>query len=379
MRQAFNTSELCTYISNGERSVNSLWKHYETEWLPNITDEMVCRCPDLENSNILQTVINTWSNVANINFNFNSDNPQVLLSYGSVGARLDPTTVYDDRMTWSNHQTKTAKLMISFSDEVCGGDWSGQDYKELQHGFGHIMSMDHPGDSVMFNSSNKFIDTIDDHTLSYNYNPFSACATVLSGGADSYRLTSCQFNGVELSPISPMPVDIKAMQHIYTKKCFDDAKVFKFDDHGSADILGFAIPEQSIFTLWGGCRKDNVIDLSEVSADNIQIDLNPGLGHFNVVGQQIFLIAYDSEINNVVSPATDMIDIITAENGTHNLFINAVNSDITLSENSAANIIFAPNAQFSCVRGMNLYYDHLYMDDGQQTILMGSGLDIVSL
>jgi hypothetical protein len=88
-----------------------------------------------------------------------------------------------------------------------------------------VLSLDHPGDSLLFDVANRDF-AVFTELLSATYNPFSKCMTVLAGGQDSSKLTACSYQGIELEAVSPMPIDIKAMQHVYTHQCSDTPIVF---------------------------------------------------------------------------------------------------------------------------------------------------------
>ncbi|KIE05042.1 hypothetical protein NF27_EY01380 [Candidatus Jidaibacter acanthamoeba] len=169
--------------------------------------------------------------------------------------------------------------------------------------------------------------------------------------------------GKELHPITPMPLDIKAMQYLYTPNCKNSEQeiTYKFDGNGSESIFGFKIPPQAIFTLWD-CSKKSIIDASSAK-DTIKIDLEPGAGHFNSIGSETFLIGYDTYIKTVhmgMSGGT----IHTSLSGGHNIFLYGLNNQVYLE--SSYNNIILPNEESNV--SIHNFFQHftnsLYADNG---------------
>ncbi|MBA8666649.1 hypothetical protein H1Q59_01920 [Holosporaceae bacterium 'Namur'] len=261
---------------------------------------------------------------------------------------------------------------------------------ELHHGIAHAF-LDHPVDSLLFNGGRKDFkyDSWEDIVISsLTYNPFSLCMSVLGDipciknpgsvkPIDSSLLTEKQegyieadkgdniiyLKGKELYPITPMPLDIKAMQYFYTPNCKNKEQeiTYKFDDNGSESIFGFKIPPQAIFTLWD-CSKKSIMDASSVKGI-IEIDLEPGAGHFNYIGEETFLIGYDAYIKTVHTGLNGGT-VHTSKSGGHNIFLHGLNNQVYL-EGSHNNIILANEESNVSIHNFFQHFTNsLYVDNG---------------
>ncbi|MEQ9115972.1 MAG: hypothetical protein RLN62_04170 [Rickettsiales bacterium] len=223
--------------------------------------------------------VGLWSRYANINFARSQENPQITIDLG--GGPVDAPV-------WNNGQTISTDLSIQTYEEQTFEQMIGSAHfiSEVHHGVGHAF-LDHPEDSVMF----------DDRTTEFrkwtghSNHSLSHHGTVLSQARGSGMF----------DPISPMPTDILALQHLYTPRCNEEVTIFSMNGQGKVTPLyNYNIPNLAIFTIWD-C-KPAILDLSGAEGQNIKLDLNEGIGHVSEVGRDHFLLAHGTKIGKIILP-----------------------------------------------------------------------------
>ncbi|AIF80849.1 hypothetical protein I862_01430 [endosymbiont of Acanthamoeba sp. UWC8] len=239
-----------------------------------------------------------WARYTDINIQPTNNNEEIKIDVRLLKSEDENNyfTVYSgpqyEYTEWDNGKTTSFKGELSLSIRgpefsvipISMSDFPADAFIELHHGIAHAF-LDHPVDSLLFNGGRKNFkyDGWEDIVISsLTYNPFSLCMSVLGDipcmknphlvrSIDSSLIKENRedyieaddgeniiyLKGKELHPITPMPLDIKAMQYLYTPNCKNSGQeiTYKFDGNGSESIFGFKIPPQAIFTLWDCSKK----------------------------------------------------------------------------------------------------------------------------
>ncbi len=249
-------------------------------------------------------------------------------------------------------------------------------WKDIFHELSHLF-IDHPNDSVFAPDYNLNDQTIEEKDFSNEYRADSGCMSVMA-------FNECSYNGKSLQPISYLPIDILAMQHIYsankdteagnTKYIFTDKQVYI--NNINSPMFPMDMPIDAIYTLYdaGGI---NTLDLTLVTTP-VVIDLNPGASHFNKVGEGIFLIDYNTHIHNVITGSTNT-SIILNLNESNKIFIPPKGAHVTI-ENISANDKIILNAEanenISAIKGCIKPYSESG-DLETEICVTGSSIDVI--
>lgn len=304
--------------------------------------------------------------------------------------------VGDDFTQWKNHTTQYVEAGSSFvtSPKFNGdlsvynfslSDISPKSFEDIYHGINHAF-LDHPNDGLMFLTWEEL--TANNHELGnklYTYlssfaslstenTPFSFCMSTMGTGAPASStlhatIKECVVEGRTLYPITPMPLDLKALQHLYTSRCESSPTVFEVDGKFSPNLFGFDIQDGSIFTLFS-CYPSS-LDLSKYIGDKCHVDLQPGAGHFNIVGDNVFLFAYNTQVENVYLPSQGKAIIYTSDTYHHNIFFNPnVLAKVVLpSSDSLSNItLYDFHPEYHAIFSDELGYTRKFLIEGDCSV-----------
>jgi hypothetical protein len=313
---------------------------------------------------VIDNIFNSAASAANINFTRVSKDPDLELNL-SVGKSMHESGIPEggsETLYFEDGKTIHAKYTGSFylSDK----ELSSLNWLNSFHEITHVL-FDHPQDSVFARELYLHEETTYSAETDQEYRASSSCMSVMN----TIYKQGCIFAEKTLYPISYLPIDIQALQHMYgvnlNTRSSDTTYILTneqtFIEDVNHPLFAFKIPTDSIYTLYdaGGI---NTLDLSLVN--QAKIDLNQGAGHFNSIGDNIFLIAYGTNIHNVVVGSGD-IAIKLNQN---------LNSDITIASNGAHvtiegfdkaqhNIILAHDLHFEfealgCIKPYSQVADH---------------------
>ena len=218
---------------------------------------------------------------------------------------------------------------------------------DIFHELSHLF-IDHPNDSVFAPERHLNDDQMYTKSIPNEYRADNGCMSVMA-------FNRCIYQEKPLQPISYLPIDILALQHMYgankateagdTKYIFSDNQVYINDT--SNPMFQMDLPVSSIYSLYdaGGV---NTLDLTAVTK-TIIIDLEEGAGHFNKIGNGVFIIDYNTKIHNVIIGSTntsirlhpnEINKIFIASKGAHVTLSNiGPNDSVILSSNANKNII----------------------------------------
>jgi hypothetical protein len=324
---------------------------------------------------MVQYVFNFISEVANIKFKHQDAGEQItILAKASVrgGSSVNKDDYFSlERFDYSLGQTHHAQLEGNFYLSDSDEPLKKADFSSSLHGIGHIM-MDHPNDAniairgSLFPTDDKW-DLDRDYGISDEYRADNGCMSVMA-------FTKCFYQGIAFHDVLTfMPIDIRYFQYISGKNEItrsDDTTYIlassqtyineienpmlpidlseQYHQENGKDENNFLIFKQVkhhvIYSLYdaGGI---NSFDIS--LAENAKIDLNQGAGHFNVIGDNFFIIAYGVDIHNVIVGAgeieiklNDLANIITVPSKGARIKIEGFsNNDQLIFEDTANDIL----------------------------------------
>ena len=291
---------------------------------------------------IIDHVLNSAKRVANITFTPVSSNPNLEFklkiltgSDKTVNLHQDGDFRYDqagirEGGQESFHYAKGKTIHAEYNGYYKTSDHSlheltwGDIFHELSHPF-----IDHPNDSVFASEYNLNGDKMFTRAISNEYSADNGCMSVMA-------FNQCIYQGKSLQPISYLPIDILALQHMYdvnksaeagdTRYIFSNNQVYVNDMNNP--IFPMDLPVSSIYSLYdaGGV---NTLDLTFVTEDII-IDLEEGAGHFNEIGNGVFIIDYNTKIHNVIIGSANA-SVRLHPNESNKIFIPSKGAHITLS------------------------------------------------
>lgn len=307
---------------------------------------------------LIQYTFAAIEQITNVVFRKTDDNPQVNIFVKVRNGSQNALLPEKDKFYYVDGKTIHAELFASYYKN---NESFAINYNELLHLAGHLL-IDHPNDASiairedLFPPDNNF-EQRKDYGIANQYRADNGCMSIMA-------FTSCFYQGKEYkNTLTYMPIDIQAMQYLYGKnnKTRVEDNTYIITNHqtfiNSANSVYSLFPEgipsvttfystgnkkfqaYSIYTLYdaGGI---NTIDLSLIK--EAKIDLNEGAGHFNVIGDNVFLIAYDTHIHNII-----------VERGNIEIKLNDLNNNITIPAKGAH--VFIEN--------FNNNSDHLILDN----------------
>ncbi|SFL04830.1 Peptidase M10 serralysin C terminal [Nitrosomonas aestuarii] len=219
-----------------------------------------------------------WENVANIDFNFidESDN-----SVGDIRIAYTEVRELDNAEAWAYLPANgvwSGDIWINKSGNSAVNEWTRGDFSFLTvlHEIGHALGLQHPFEGSSF--------SIAEDTMS---------ATIMSYSA----LPGNQNSIFDFYPTTPMPLDIKAIQHLYgANQAF----------HIGNDIYHYTDDSTYHQTIWDSAGTDS-ISYTGTQAAFIQLEESQGsyIGHSIHATSRLdsaivpnIWIAYDTVIEN---------------------------------------------------------------------------------
>ena len=271
-------------------------------------------------------------------------------------------TEYNNRYYLSNH---------SLSEQ----SWQ-ETFHELSHPF-----IDHPNDSVFapeYKLNNKEAYS---REFSTEYRADNACMSVMA-------FTQCTYQGVSLQSFSYLPIDIKALQHIYganklteigdTNYIFSNNQVYI--NNIDNPMFAMDIPDTAIYTLYdaGGI---NTLDLSAVT-EPVIIDLDEGASHFNKVGNGVFLIDYSTHIHNVIIGSVES-SVRLNTNEANKIFVPAKGAHVTIGNIGVNDKLILSSDANKGIKGIDGYgciqpYSEIGDFETEICIPVGSYIDVTT-
>ena len=251
-----------------------------------------------------------WSAEANVTFQQVTSGGDFTITRGSDGhAEAGTTRLYPGAIGGAQlGEPIEASLSIDTSvggfgpiGEAFNG-YGGYPWMTMEHELGHILGLGHAGAYDEGQTSDTPAYTADDSRA------FSLMSYI-DPDASTYGWTITSINGAreEGSPVTPMMLDILAIERIYglpASTPLSDGQVFGFNCNISGDIepfFDFAKNTQPIVTLWDE-GTNNTLDVSGFGQGAV-IDLHGGA--FSSVGglQNNLAIAFGTQIDTAVGGA----------------------------------------------------------------------------
>jgi len=285
--------------------------------------------------------------------------------------------VGDDITFWQSHQKlyvdlagggfSSSPLMPSMETlHLTLGDIEAKSFVDLYHLIHHLF-LDHPTDSLFFldyTQERNIDDDVSAMLLATDFSlaesPFSLCSTTLVTGGSPHmiplrRTEDCIVAGEIRYPITMMPLDLRAIQHLHTPRCETTPIVFHLDGERSPSLFGFPISPHAIFTLFS-CH-DSTLDLQDYLGHKpVIVDAMAGVGHWNFVGDNWFLWGHGTPVAHVLFPAHAPATFYGAPNQTHHLVLEAFQPTTI--------ILRQPEPGRIQIENYNPAYHAIYVDDG---------------
>ncbi len=255
---------------------------------------------------MIKYIFNHLSELANINFKEVEKSEDVTIYAKAIAPILFRTKddyfsleYFDYANGKTNHVSLTGDYQVNDKPAFMNMDFSSS-----LHGIGHIM-IDHPNDANIGIREHLLPPDYDwsqrygDYGIANEYRADNGCMSVMA-------FTNCFYRGKVFSDaLSYMPIDIQALQHMYgvnEKTRSGDTNYIltekqTFIDNIEITLFPMDILADSIYTLYDA-SSINTFDLTLVI--EAEVDLNQGAGHFNVVGDNVFIIAYGTNISNIL-------------------------------------------------------------------------------
>lgn len=282
----------------------------------------------------IKYIFNAISEVANISFEETIGQEQISIRADFKNQYMagDKDNYFSlEKFEHSNGKTEYARLTGNFMVNEFP-PFVNTDFSAGLHGIGHIV-LRHSADSLIidykdvlppYNDSGE----IEDFGIASEYRSDNGCMSVMA-------FTNCIYNKKILGNLlTLMPIDIQALQHLYGKNETTRAGNTKyiltknqtFIDQIDLPLFPMDIPKNSIYTLYDASGH-NSFDLSLVN--EAEIDLNQGAGHFNVIGDNIFIIAYETEISEVIVGAGN-IKIVVRDDALNLVYVPSKGAMVTI-------------------------------------------------
>lgn len=296
---------------------------------PNLTKEFT----DNKFNLMVKYVFANMEEISNIKFEEAINNEKISLYSKPINSHhLTPKDEYFSLEYFDYDNGKTNHVSLIGDFQVTNSTiFSQVDFSGTLHGIGHLI-IDHPNDANIaireniLPSDDDWSQRYEDYGISNEYRADNGCMSVMA-------FTECFYQGNKFfDRLTYMPIDIQAIQHQYGKNKYTRAEdttyiltpnqtyinnfqnpMFPIDlskqyheeigqDKNGASIQN-TVKHNVIYSIYdaGGI---NTFDLS--FTESAKIDLNQGAGHFNVIGDNFFLIAYDVDIHNVIVKTGDI-------------------------------------------------------------------------
>ncbi|MCP5244492.1 MAG: matrixin family metalloprotease [Burkholderiales bacterium] len=251
----------------------------EEPWSPSYTPLSSSNQSDFNNA------LQQWENVADIEFDVIEETSNKV---GDIRVAYTEIRELDDAEAWAylpTHGVWGGDIWINKSSSSASYEWTAGSFSFLTilHEIGHALGLAHPFEDPAF--------PIADDSIS---------ATIMSYSA----LPGDQNSIFDFYPTTPMPLDIKAIQHIYGAN-----KTFNSGD----DIYQYADGETYHETIWDS---DGIDTISYTGDQVALIQLEEGQGSF--IGEPVYgtnssesikvpniWIAYDTVIENASGGRND--------------------------------------------------------------------------
>jgi serralysin len=279
-------------------------------------------------SNVVRDALQSWSNVANLQFNQTSASiAELTFDETNFANRLQQgvtlTTFAGDRIIDSE---------IELEDSLSTLNPGSVGYLVLLHEIGHALGLKHTGE---YGDGDE--------------GPF------LSSAEDNYRATVMSYNDDTIvtsnfPPVTPMLYDIAAMQFLYgANTSYQAGNTFY-------DLTSYTNP----ITLWDGGGNADLVSAANYSGGSVTIDLRPGLNNYSQLGNKYIWVAYNANIED--AQASRFNDAV---------FGNELNNQMRGREGN--DLMFGNEGNDILFGGM----DTVDASDGSDSIYGGSGADII--
>lgn len=239
--------------------------------------------PDSAQKKIIEESLEAWSNIANIKFIEDNSKARLFFSMGIIKNDYNKEKILG-RMQLLTNDAKYLSILFDKDEFSSLNTIDKKNYfKSIAiHEEGHFLGLKHPFNGNAANSSNFPI-------KSYNIKHF----TIMT-----YQEIKNRFNDQPIYALTPMYLDIKAVQKYYgaNHKSNNINNIYKLDQFS-----------KGAFTIWdaGG------IDLFDLSAihSGIEVDLNPavinvndGINHRSKINPELYYYIADGVIiENVIT------------------------------------------------------------------------------
>ena len=304
------------------------------------------------NQSDFNSALQQWENVADIEFDFIEETSN---SVGDIRAAYTEIIELDDAEAWAYlpaHGVWGGDIWINKSSSSATNEWTAGSFSFLTilHEIGHALGLTHPFEDPTF--------SIEDNSIS---------ATIMSYAA----LPGDQNSIFDFYPTTPMPLDIKAIQHIYgANNTFNSGH----------DIYHFTDTVTYHETIWDSNGNDTI---SYTGNQVALIQLEEGLGSF--IGEPVYGInsSENVKVPNIWIAYDTVIENATGGSNNDTLSGNQYDNYLSGNEGNDRFIGFAGNDTFQGGSGIDevLFYGNrkdytlLKTEDGILTIHQSGSKD----